>query len=73
MSLHANTFSYLMPTKDQQELMSAIRHHSHAYADAIERLVPEGADRTYALRKVREVAMWLNVAITRNADGSQRA
>ena len=38
----------------------------------IEHLVPDGPDKTYILRKLREVAMWVNVAITRNPDGSPR-
>ena len=28
---------------------------------------------TYALRKFREVAMWANIAITRNPDGSPKS
>lgn len=43
------------------------------YARALEGLLPEGPDKTYALRKLREVAMWVSVAITRNPDGSPRS
>jgi hypothetical protein len=34
--------------------------------------MPAGPDRTYAIRKVREVGMWANVAVTRDADGTPR-
>ena len=37
-----------------------------------EALIPDGPDKTYMLRKFREVAMWANIAITRNPDGSPR-
>jgi alkylation response protein AidB-like acyl-CoA dehydrogenase len=42
------------------------------YADTIEHHVPEGQDKTYLLRKLREVAMWANVCITREPDGTPR-
>lgn len=44
------------------------RHH-----EAVDALLPDGPDKTYALRKHREVAMWTNIAITRQPDGSPRA
>jgi len=34
--------------------------------------VPDGPDRTYVIRKLRECGMWANVAITRNPDGTPR-
>jgi hypothetical protein len=34
--------------------------------------VPDGPDKTYILRKLREVSMWVNVAITRFSDGAAR-
>jgi hypothetical protein len=52
--------------------MAEAREITKVYADQLERLVPGGADRTYLLRKLREVAMWVNVAITREQDGTPR-
>lgn len=72
MSLHESTFEYLKPTDTQMHVMSKAREASRAYAAALEELLPDGPDKTYALRKVREIAMWANIAITRNADGSPR-
>jgi hypothetical protein len=73
MILHDSTFEYLQPTDRQKEKMSLARMHAFEYASALEDIVPDGPDKTYLLRKLREVAMWVNIAITRNPDGSPRA
>lgn len=72
MSLHSSTFEYLKPSDEQMETMSAMREASKEYAMRIDALVPDGADKTYILRKVRELSMWVNVAITREANGEPR-
>lgn len=69
---HESTFEYLEPTPTQQIAMAKVRTATKAYAEAIVANVPEGADRTYLLRKIRECGMWANVAITREADGTPR-
>lgn len=71
-TLHVSTFDYLKPSEQQAAIMGAARVASAAYAEALETLLPDGPDKTYTLRKLREVAMWANVAITRNADGTPR-
>lgn len=71
--MHRTTFEYLKPTDTQLNTMQAAREAAAAYAQALDELLPDGPDKTYALRKHREVAMWANIAITRNADGSPRA
>lgn len=72
MALHNSTFEYLKPTEAQMHDMAAARNAAANYASALESLLPDGQDKTYALRKVREIAMWANVAITRHADGTPR-
>jgi hypothetical protein len=72
MKLHETTFGYLTPSLEQKEVMTKVRAAAADYADAIEQHMPDGPDKTYALRKLREVAMWVNVGITRNPDGSPR-
>jgi hypothetical protein len=72
-TLDDSTFGYLNPTEDQKYDMAACRNAAAEYAEVLDQRVPEGPDKTYLLRKLREVAMWANVAITRNHDGSPRA
>jgi hypothetical protein len=72
MMLHDSTFDYLKPTDDQMDQMSHLRDAASVYAMYLDRMLPEGPDKTYVLRKLREVAMWVNVAVTRNQDGSPR-
>lgn len=72
MSLSPSTFGYLVPTPEQNSRMNDARRSADAYGRTIETVVPDGPDKTYALRKLREVAMWVNVAITRHADGTPR-
>ena len=71
-SLHKSVFEYLKPTEKQMAAMDRLRTATAMYASLIENTVPPGADKTYLLRKLREVSMWCNVAITRHADGSPR-
>jgi hypothetical protein len=73
MTMHSSTFDYLKPTDEQMEVMTKARAAAKAYADEIERLIPDGPDKTYMMRKFRELAMWANIAITRQPDGSPRA
>ncbi len=73
MRLHESTFEYLKPTEDQIEQMAAVRSATANYATVLMGLLPDGPDKTYLLRKVREVGMWANVAITRDADGTPRS
>lgn len=71
-TLHPSTFEYLRPNGAQLLTMDDARAATRAYARALEALVPPGPDKTYILRKLRELAMWVNVAITREPDGTPR-
>lgn len=71
-TLHDSTFEYLKPTDEQVRVMADLRQRADVYSQAIDAALPSGPDKTYALRKLREVAMWVNIAVTRNADGSPR-
>ncbi len=72
MSLHLSTFEYLKPTDAQIEAMAQVRAAAKVYADALDSLLPEGPDKTFILRAHRSNAMWANVAITRQPDGTPR-
>jgi Spy/CpxP family protein refolding chaperone len=71
-NLHQSTFDHLSPTLEQTQQMQQLRYAASIYATALEQNIPDGPDKTYLLRKLREVAMWANVAVTRNTDGSPR-
>lgn len=73
MSLDPTTFGYLQPAEGQIETMSVLRLAAKAYADALIANLPDGADKTFILRNHRTNAMWANVAVTREADGTPRA
>jgi len=69
---HPTTFEYLKPTDEQMRGMDLARKAAKDYADTMSTLLPDGPDKTYLLRKFREVAMWANIAITRQPDGAPR-
>jgi hypothetical protein len=71
--MHSSTFEYLKPTDGQIAQMGVLRIATAQYASILIAYLPEGPDKTYILRKLREVAMWANVAITRHTDGSPRS
>ena len=73
MALHSSTFEYLKPTDEQIRDMAYLRIKAAAYASALVDVLPEGSDKTYILRRVRETAMWVNVAMMREPDGTPRA
>ena len=72
MSLHPSTFEYLKPTDGQKDIMNHLRKLSADYANAIDKALDEGPDKTYILRRIRETAMWINVSVTRLPDGTPR-
>jgi hypothetical protein len=72
MSLDPRAFEYLKPTERQMFVMQEVREGFAKLADLLQRSLPDGADKTYTVRKLREVAMWSNVAITREQNGEPR-
>ena len=71
--MHASTFEYLKPTDEQIEQMRLVREAARFFADLLEKNLPDGPDKTWVIRNHRTTAMWANVAITRQPDGSPRA
>lgn len=71
--MHQSTFQYLKPTDDQMVKMEFCRNAASDFEAVLSMHVPDGPDKTYLLRKLREVSMWANVAITRNPDGTPRS
>lgn len=70
--LHPSTFEYLKPTDEQVAHMATVRQSFFTFAKVLDAALPDGPDKTYVMRKIREVSMWANTALTRNADGSPR-
>jgi len=71
--MHASTFEYLKPTDEQIEKMTEARLAAKVYCDVIEKVLPEGPDKTFIIRAHRANAMWVNVALTRLPDGTPRS
>lgn len=71
--MHASTFEYLKPSDEQIAAMDRVRKATKAYCDVLEAELPDGPDKTFVIRNHRSNAMWVNVAITRQPDGTPRA
>lgn len=71
--MHKSTYDYLLPTEDQLRAMDKLRDAAKVYGDALEGFLPDGPDKTFVIRAHRSNAMWANVAVTRNPDGSPRS
>lgn len=72
MQLHPSTFEYLKPTDKQLEAMNVVRKAAADYCAVLDKMLPEGPDKTFIIRNHRSNAMWANVAITRLPDGTPR-
>ncbi len=70
--MHASTYEYLKPTDEQIEAMAAVRAAAKVYGEILEKMLPDGPDKTFVIRGHRSNAMWANVAITRQPDGTPR-
>jgi len=58
-----NWFSYHSPTPDQLPLYTELRAAAKNFAYSVKACVPPCADRSAALRKIREAVMTANAAI----------
>jgi hypothetical protein len=70
--MHSSTFEYLKPTDAQIEDMAKVRRAAAEYSAILERVLPDGPDKTFIIRAHRSNAMWANIAITRLPDGTPR-
>lgn len=70
--MHNSTYDYLQPTPEQIDRMQRVRDAAKVFSDVLVAELPDGPDKTYAIRNHRTTGMWANVAITRQPDGSQR-
>ncbi len=70
--MHPSTYEYLKPTDEQVACMARVRAAAKVFNDVLDAELPEGPDKTFAVRAHRSNAMWANVAITRLPDGTPR-
>jgi len=59
-------FTYHSPKGDQQDRYVILRDQARELAFTIQRIVPQCADRSAAIRKLRECIMTANAAIACN-------
>lgn len=71
--MHPSTYEYLKPTDPQLGAMAIVREAAKVYNDVLDAMLPDGPDKTFVIRAHRSNAMWANVAITRQPDGTPRA
>lgn len=71
--LHQTTFEYLKPTDEQVITMNEVRAAFKDFAQLLDQELNVGPDKTYILRELRSLAMWANVSITREPDGTPRS
>lgn len=65
-------FDYFKPTDEQVVTMQRVRDAAKVFYDVLEKELPSGPDKTWVIRNHRTTAMWANVAITRQPDGTPR-
>lgn len=62
-------FTYHAPTPDSIERLKIVRDTAKAMVGVINIYVPDCADKSAAIRKLREAVMTANAAIVLNQDG----
>lgn len=58
-----NWFTYHAPTQEDLKSYSALRAAAKEFADVVNEYCPESADKTSAIRKIREAVMTANASI----------
>ncbi len=61
-----NWFTYHSPTLDQQSKYNDLRNSAKKLAEKFDASVPDCADKTAAMRHLRETVMAMNLAIACN-------
>lgn len=61
-----NWFSYHAPNPEQLVAYNDIRQAAKIYAETVNKHVPDCADKTAAMRKIRESVMASNLAVACN-------
>jgi hypothetical protein len=63
--MHPSTYEYVKPSDEQKAQMAEVRLAAKVFSEVLERVLPEGPDKTFVIRAHRSNAMWANVATPR--------
>lgn len=66
-----NWFSYHPPTPFRQLDYQQLRETARAFAELFDEATPDSADKTAAMRKLRETVMAMNLAIACNPSAKE--
>lgn len=58
-----NWFQYHAPTDEQKERLTQLRAAGKVFAEKVVDLCPPSADRTHAIRVIRDAVFWANASI----------
>ena len=58
-------FRYHKPSQSDADSIALLRADCKGLAEAVDRLCPDGREKSIALTKIEEVSMWANAAIVR--------
>ena len=61
-------FSYHPPKPERSSDFVNIRDYAYDFAELINKLCPEGREKSLAITKIEEAVMWANAAIAREKD-----
>lgn len=61
-----NNFKYHAPKEGQPEKYTALRDKAKELAYLIDELAPNSREKSLAMTKLEEAAMWANASIARN-------
>lgn len=72
MPFHPQTFEYVTPAGDEEQNLSKLNAATKTFAETLDGLLPDGPDKTYALRTLRTVHSWAAMTIMRDPTGKPR-
>lgn len=72
MSDEEDVFESVEPNPTQAMQLEAVRKAAKAFGIVLNANMPNGPDKTFAMRTLRTALMWASVAITKNPDGTPR-
>lgn len=64
-----NIFTYHPPTQEQAMRYTELRRCARVFAGEINKLCPESAEKTLAIRRLQESVMYANASIAINEGG----